>query len=69
MHARYNGFRSTKLQLVVLAFLVGTLMLVLGKITGDNWTVGVLGLVASYVVGDVGARFASGTAKTVTPTP
>lgn len=54
----YRGFKGTKFQLTVLAFLVGTLMLLLGKITGDLWTWGVLGLVVSYVTGDVASRFA-----------
>ena len=54
----YRGFKGTKFQLTLLAFLVGTLMLLLDKITGDLWTWGVLGLVASYVTGDVVSRFA-----------
>lgn len=52
----YHGLRGTKFQLVVLAFLTGTGMLLLGKITGDLWTYGVLGLVVTYVAGDVGSR-------------
>ena len=54
----YHGTKGTKFRLTLLAFLVGTLMLLLGKITGELWTWGVLGLVASYVLGDVGSRFA-----------
>lgn len=55
----YRGMRGTKFQLVLLTLLLGTLMLVLGKIDGEMWTWGVVGLVASYVVGDVGGRFAA----------
>lgn len=54
----YHGFKGTKFRLTLLAFMVGTLMLVLDKITGDLWTWGVLGLVVAYVTGDVASRFA-----------
>lgn len=55
----YRGFRSTKFVLVAASLLLGTAMLLMGKITGDLWTWGVLGLVASYITGDVGSRFAA----------
>ncbi len=55
----YRGIKGTKFQLVVLTLLLGTLMLALGKISGDTWGLSVVGLVASYVLGDVGGRFAA----------
>lgn len=54
----YHGTKGTKFQLTLLAFVVGTLMLVLDKIDGAQWTMGIVGLVASYVAADVGSRFA-----------
>jgi len=44
----YKGMASTTFRLVIFAFIVGTVLLIYGKITSDNWTTGVLGLVASY---------------------
>lgn len=55
----YRGFKSTKFFLVFVSLILGSAMLLLGKITGDNWTWGVIGLVAAYVTGDVGSRFAA----------
>ena len=54
----YRGYKGTKFQLVLLTLILGTVMLWFGKITGDLWTWGVLGLVASYITGDVTSRFA-----------
>lgn len=54
----YRGARGTTFQLVLLAFLVGTLMLVLGHIDGAQWTTGVIGLVSAYVVRDAAAKAA-----------
>lgn len=54
----YRGYKGTKFQLVLLTLIIGTIMLAVGKITGDLWTWGVLGLVASYITGDVTSRFA-----------
>ena len=54
----YRGYKGTKFQLVLLSLIIGTIMLWFGKITGDLWTWGVLGLIASYVTGDVASRFA-----------
>lgn len=54
----YRGARGTKFKLVVAVLVVGTVMLVIGKLTGDQWITGVIGLVGSYILGDVGGRFA-----------
>lgn len=54
----YRGNKSTTYQLVLLSLLLGTLLVLLGKLTGGEWTTGVLGLVAAYVVRDLGARAA-----------
>lgn len=43
--------------------LLGTGALFWGKISGDVWAMSVVGLVAIYVGGDVGARFSAGAGK------
>lgn len=52
----YRGWKSTTLQLVLLAFLTGTLMLVLGKIDSTQWTGSVFALVATYALRDTAAK-------------
>lgn len=54
----YRGYKGTKFQLVLLTLIIGTVMLWFGKITGDMWTWGVGGIIASYITGDVASRFA-----------
>jgi len=46
----YRGTKSSTFQIVLFAFLVATLMLVLGKITGSEWVTGALGMVSAYAL-------------------
>lgn len=52
----YRGWRSTTLQLVLMVLVIGTALVWFGKISSDNWTTGVLGLVAAYVLRDVASK-------------
>lgn len=54
----YRGVSGTKFKLVTAVLVIGTVMLIVGKLTGDQWVTGVIGLVGSYILGDVGGRFA-----------
>ena len=54
----YRGAKGTKFQLTLLTLSLGTLMLVLDKVSGEQWTFGVVGMVAAYITGDVAGRFA-----------
>jgi hypothetical protein len=49
---QYRGYRSITLQLVLLAFVTGTVLVVLHYISADNWVNGVLGMLAAYVARD-----------------
>ena len=61
----YRGTKSTKFQLTLLTLLLGTVLALLDKMSGTAWGLYVVGLVATYVTGDVGSRFAA--AKAATP--
>lgn len=52
----YRGTKSATFQLVLLVFLIATLLLILGYINENNWTLGALGLVSGYVVRDAAAK-------------
>jgi hypothetical protein len=52
----YRGWKSTTLQLVLLSFLIGTLMLLLGKIDGSQWVGSVFALIATYSLRDIAAK-------------
>lgn len=65
----YRGTKSSTFKLVLFAFVTGTLMLVLEKISGSEWVTGVLGLVASYVVKDSVASMAEAYRDAKTPPP
>lgn len=54
----YRGASGTKFKLVAAVLAIGTVMLAIGKLTGDQWVTGVIGLVTAYILGDVGGRFA-----------
>ena len=59
MMNNYRGRQGTKFQLVILTLLLGTLALLLGKLSGDSWGLYVVGLVGLYVGGDVASRFSA----------
>ena len=54
----YRGAKSSTFRIVIFAFIVGTILLVLDKITGSEWVTGVLGLVGSYVLKESVAKVA-----------
>lgn len=49
-HLDYRGTKSTTFKLVLFAFLTATLMLLLGKITGSDWTSSAMGLISAFAV-------------------
>ena len=54
----YRGQKSTTFKLVLLGFTTGTALLLWDKITGDQWVVGVLGLLTGYVLKEGVAKVA-----------
>lgn len=65
----YRGMKSSTFKLVLFVFVVGTLMLVLGKISGSEWVTGVIGLVASYVIKDSVASMSEAYRDSKVPPP
>jgi hypothetical protein len=56
----YRGVKGTKFQLTLLTLLLGTIALLLGKLSGDSWGIYVVGLVGIYVGGDIASRYIVG---------
>lgn len=52
----YRGHNSSTFRLVLFCFVVGTALLLFGKISGGDWVTGVIGLVSAYVVKEAVAK-------------
>lgn len=52
----YKGMRSTRVKLVLLAFIVASVFVAKGIITGDQWVDVTLGSIIAYALSEVGVK-------------
>ena len=60
----YRGFKGTKFVVTVLTIVLSAIALFVGKLSGELWVAGAVGLAVNYVVGDVRARQIEKTGQT-----
>lgn len=55
----YKGMNSTRVKLVLLAWLSATILVIGGHITGSEWVTVTLGSIVGYALSEVGVKATS----------